>query len=187
MEKGDRLRHIGKIVSGESSRVSLTFEGDITRREIRVGDELILESWFQKASLARRKSAVESILSSSSIIPDLINFINGNYDLTSDSNQDVEPFNFYNLNESQTRAFKEALGPSKLSLVQGPPGTGKTHLIGAVIHHVLNHNPNGKILLVSQSHEAVNNAIEKTAAIFSERQEHAAVVRVDNLKNYLRE
>ncbi len=52
-----------------------------------------------------------------------------------------------------------ANGP--LSLLQGPPGTGKTEFIAAFVHYLFDVQKVRSILLVSQSHEAVNTAAER--------------------------
>ena len=52
-----------------------------------------------------------------------------------------------------------ANGP--LSLLQGPPGTGKTEFIAAFVHYLFDVQKVRNILLVSQSHEAVNTAAER--------------------------
>ncbi|MEF8717054.1 MAG: AAA domain-containing protein [Candidatus Accumulibacter necessarius] len=45
--------------------------------------------------------------------------------------------------------------------MQGPPGTGKTEFIAAFVHFLVEKLDVRRILLVSQSHEAVNTAAER--------------------------
>ena len=46
-------------------------------------------------------------------------------------------------------------------LVQGPPGTGKTTFITELILQTLRRQPNARILLTSQTHVALDNAVER--------------------------
>ena len=75
---------------------------------------------------------------------------------------------FFNkkLDMSQKEAVRKVLNSETLSLIQGPPGTGKTNVIVEIILQILLKNkmdiglPDKKILLVSQSHPAVDKMIE---------------------------
>ncbi len=50
-------------------------------------------------------------------------------------------------------------------MVQGPPGTGKTLFIATLLGQLLKENPDCRILVSGQSHESVNNCIEKTLSV----------------------
>ncbi|MBP3201593.1 MAG: AAA family ATPase [Lachnospiraceae bacterium] len=73
-----------------------------------------------------------------------------------------EKFNF-NLNDSQKKAIKLALGKNDLLLVQGPPGTGKTQVIAETCLQLLSMNPGLRILVCSETHVAVNNLLSRIA------------------------
>jgi superfamily I DNA and/or RNA helicase len=70
------------------------------------------------------------------------------------------------LDMSQQAAVKKALNSESLSIIQGPPGTGKTNVVIEIILQILNENsrnpdlPEKKILLVSQSHPAVDKVLD---------------------------
>lgn len=68
---------------------------------------------------------------------------------------------FQKLNESQQEAVESALGTEDFLLVEGPPGTGKTRFITEVILQTLQNNPDARILLSSQTHVALDNALER--------------------------
>ncbi len=53
------------------------------------------------------------------------------------------------------------LGTEELFLVQGPPGTGKTTIIAEFVAQLLARAPRSRILLASQTHDAVDNALER--------------------------
>lgn len=72
--------------------------------------------------------------------------------------------NFYfDLNDSQRKAVRLALGENNLSLIQGPPGTGKTQVIAEVCLQFLSRNPGLRILVCSETHVAVNNLLSRIA------------------------
>lgn len=66
-----------------------------------------------------------------------------------------------NLNASQLEAVKKGLEAEDLVLIQGPPGTGKTTVIAELILLMLKEHPDARILLSSQSHLAVDNALDR--------------------------
>jgi superfamily I DNA and/or RNA helicase len=68
------------------------------------------------------------------------------------------------LNLSQQEVVKAALGNQDFLIVQGPPGTGKTTFITEAILQTLQQNPQARILLSSQTHVALDNALERIQA-----------------------
>lgn len=69
------------------------------------------------------------------------------------------------LDQSKKEAVSLALGSSNFALIKGPPGTGKTSFISEYIYQEIRKNPNVKILLVSQTHVALDNAIERVGKL----------------------
>lgn len=74
---------------------------------------------------------------------------------------------YYNeqLDFTQKRAVRKALEAEDIALIQGPPGTGKTNVLVEVIRQILGQNQRNpalsqKILIVSQSHAAVDKLLE---------------------------
>jgi serine/threonine protein kinase len=138
------------------------------------GDKLRLRSNMESASLTRRAAAVERILKGRSVIPDLMAYFQT-------SSTQPAPMEFKRppeealdtytqgskfLNESQKEAFRKALQFGPLSMLQGPPGTGKTWFIATLLHYLVSREGARRILVVSQAHEAVNNALEKALELF---------------------
>lgn len=68
------------------------------------------------------------------------------------------------LNDSQQQAVIKVLNSENIGLIQGPPGTGKTkvikEIIGQVIKKSIRTADSPRILIVSQSHTAVDNILE---------------------------
>lgn len=69
-----------------------------------------------------------------------------------------------NLDERKQDAVRAALGTTQVLLVQGPPGTGKTSFITETVLQYLRLNPGSRILIASQTHVAVDNAVERLHA-----------------------
>ncbi len=69
------------------------------------------------------------------------------------------------LDLTQKRAVRKVLEADDVALIQGPPGTGKTNVLVEVVRQILGENQrnpalNQKILIVSQSHAAVDKILE---------------------------
>lgn len=140
-------------------------------KHLKESSEVFFRTKQDKASYEKRKGALEQILASESTIPDLVDYFEPSsdrvpisYDITV-TDSDFERYdreddkgNLISLNEQQRLAFQQLLSTGPLSLLQGPPGTGKTEFIAAFVHYLIEKQGAERILLVSQSHEAVNTA-----------------------------
>lgn len=140
------------------------------RANFKIGSRLRLMSANEKASFTRRRFAVERILQDKAVVPNLISYFEAapttnlepqKFSVPSDHDLEVYSEHGKRLNPSQREAFKRVLGNGPVSLLQGPPGTGKTWFIASLLHYLMTKEGARRILLVSQSHEAVNNALEK--------------------------
>lgn len=65
------------------------------------------------------------------------------------------------LDPIKQRAVQLALGAPDILVVQGPPGTGKTRFITETVTQLLKKQPDARILIASQTHVAVDNAVER--------------------------
>ncbi len=63
------------------------------------------------------------------------------------------------LDEPKQHAIEAALGSDDILLVQGPPGTGKTRFIRELVVQTLNRDPDMRILISSQAHAPLDNAL----------------------------
>ena len=89
-----------------------------------------------------------------------------------------------NLNPSQQQAVIKALNSENIGLIQGPPGTGKTkvikEIVGQVVMKSIKTADSPRILIVSQSHTAVDNILEGLDNTISDDLE---IVRIGADKN----
>lgn len=73
--------------------------------------------------------------------------------------------------DPQGNAFKQiekAMACESLFLLQGPPGTGKTTAIVEVVLQTLKLNPSARILITSETHVAVDNALDRLSREFKD-------------------
>jgi superfamily I DNA and/or RNA helicase/tRNA A-37 threonylcarbamoyl transferase component Bud32 len=61
---------------------------------------------------------------------------------------------------NQNKAIRNAVSKSPLSIIQGPPGTGKTTVITEIVFQILAKEPQAKILISSQTNNAVDQVLE---------------------------
>ena len=128
---------------------------------------------------------MERLIDGESCHPTLFKWLSGaaernDMEATHELEDHDEFCNKFGLNLGQCTAIKKVVGIPPVGLVQGPPGTGKTYFIAAMVHKLLADGARN-ILLTSQSHEAVNNAIEKLKTIYSNDLDQLDVVRVGPL------
>ncbi|WP_019602997.1 AAA domain-containing protein [Teredinibacter turnerae] len=192
-DKGTKVIPIGRLL--EIGRDTLRI-GNVKKVSFGVGDQLKLESSLAAASLAKRQKAVENILKNRAVIPDLVDYFDINENIEAHeladepTDEELDVYNVYgedgtlefSLNPQQRSAFKKLYRFGPVSLLQGPPGTGKTSFISSFIHFAASKGAS-KILLVSQSHEAVNNAAEKVRKLFSTQNKEVTVVRLGDEPN----
>lgn len=138
------------------------------------GDLVFFRTKQDRASYEKRKAALQSLLDKEGIIGDLVSYFDPSCTLPAKSydidvsdedfsryDREDEQGNKISLNEQQRGAFSKLIQNGPLSLLQGPPGTGKTEFIAAFVHYLIEKQQVNRVLLVSQSHEAVNTAAER--------------------------
>lgn len=75
--------------------------------------------------------------------------------------------------------LRQALGTTEILAIEGPPGTSKTDVIAEIIVNWLIRNPGHRILLSSQTHTALDEAIERIAKLKIDGA--AAIVRIGRI------
>ena len=100
-----------------------------------------------------------------------INFILANiYHGSFSANAETEPRRHepiqrcYEGNSPAFAIIERALNAKDLFLLQGPPGTGKTTAIVEIVLQTLRHNSQARILICSETHVAVDNALDRLSA-----------------------
>ena len=173
-EDGEKTFKYGEVDIEQSQLNELHLKPKSLRNSasnIQADTPIYLQSKQNKASYTRRKNALQRILDGESAIKNLTDYFDEYCILPSEkydihiSNEEFkrydQPEKNVSLNEAQRIAFQRLIANGPLSLLQGPPGTGKTEFIAAFVHYLFDVQKVRNILLVSQSHEAVNTAAER--------------------------
>lgn len=125
--------------------------------------ELRFDSHAAEVALNRQKAALDAVRFDRAIRADLRNLLVNPQQACSPNLDKTIPF-IQSLNSSQQEVVKAALSTQDFLIIQGPPGTGKTTFITEVILQTIQQNPDARILLSSQTHVALDNALERIQA-----------------------
>lgn len=140
--------------------------------------ELVCEDVAQRTSLDRQEKAITTFLADEAVNPRLPQLL-----LHPETNtlDEREPVELVQEGLEPADDVADLVGRSMAArdffLLQGPPGTGKTTFITEVICQILRKDPFARILLTSQSNEAVNNAVEAVRKQDEAVGDHWRVVR----------
>ncbi|UNW04109.1 AAA domain-containing protein [Acinetobacter indicus] len=109
--------------------------------------------------------ALQRVLDKESVIPNLISYFELKNFVEDYKPQDIpaptsDLLDIYNLDSSKKDAFLKVLN-NPINVIMGPPGTGKTTLLANLLDYVFRTNEIKTVLLVSQSHAAVNEVAVK--------------------------
>lgn len=161
--------------------------------KLKEGDVVFFRSGRDRASYRKRKAALERLLDREGVVPDLMDLfdpacskpaIQYSVELSEEDYSRYDRVdqhgNIISLNSQQRHAFAKLINNGPLSLLQGPPGTGKTEFIAAFVHYLIEKQQVKRILLVSQSHEGVNTAVERIRRHCARLNTNIEVVRFSN-------
>ena len=153
------------------------------RSPVSEGEFVALIDRRDRVSKERRRRAVERITRGKSVIPQLIDYFDPNQELADETfelpeSADQMNLSTYNLNKGQMKAFKSLYEIGPVGLLQGPPGSGKTRFIASLVHWLLEKAGAQRVLIASQSHEAVNNVLEELLQTFKRHKGYADLLRV---------
>lgn len=126
----------------------------------------LLDTRAAEIAIERQRSALTDVKQGGGARADLRDFLVApKATRPPDTSVDLDQNVLGDLDESQADSLRAALGTNDILLVHGPPGTGKTGFISHLINESLRRNPRARILLTSQTHVAIDNAIERVAKL----------------------
>jgi serine/threonine protein kinase len=160
-------RKIGEVNLEQTDAQKLVIE--YADKRLEPGDRVQLVDRRSRSSFDRRLKAIDRILDNEAAIDGLIEYFETDRNLqANDFQQEASDSTLkkYGLNRGQRNAFRHVIRYGPVGLLQGPPGTGKTHFIASLVHWLITEKGARKILIASQSHEAVNNAIEALLKLY---------------------
>lgn len=114
--------------------------------------------------IVEKNQSVNSSLTYYLFHPEELPSANSNMPLLEKVYQKDHNGNLLRYSDNQTRAIFNALNLSPISVIQGPPGTGKTTVITEIVFQILAQEPNAKILICSQTNNAVDQVLENLLA-----------------------
>lgn len=139
---------------------ALTVRINVPGANVPANGVLVRDRTPSHAAIKRQKNALSALREGSAARPHLRELV-----LDPTLTAHPEPVSFEpvtpDLDDDKKAAVAKALGSSDLFLVEGPPGTGKTSFICELINQYLAARPGDKVLLVSQMHVAIDNAIAR--------------------------
>ncbi|MGW6225934.1 AAA domain-containing protein [Cellulosimicrobium cellulans] len=156
-QSGRRSGH-GEVINQDLETLTL-----LSRRTLRgVPPTAILVPYDRPSAIAleRQRSAVTAIRKGQVPAPDLRGVL---VDPRTNAEPTLEPVEEWSspLDKTKKRAVQLALGAPEVLVIQGPPGTGKTRFITETVTQLLKKQPDARILIASQTHVAVDNAVER--------------------------
>lgn len=113
---------------------------------------------------SKKDRALSDLKEAKTQISNLLRKINEPKELRENVLVEIPSFFDENLDENQQEAVIKTLSldnDSEILLIQGPPGTGKTTTITEMIRQIQKRYRHAKILVASQSNQAVDNVLEK--------------------------
>lgn len=122
--------------------------------------ELTVDTRAALSALQRQDLALDDVRYGRAHRPDLIQLL-ADPSRASQARPVREPVLRQDLDDDKRAALRTALGEPDLMVVQGPPGTGKTRLIAELIVQHLHQRPDSRILVASQTHAALDNALQR--------------------------
>jgi hypothetical protein len=157
----------GTVVRQTSRTVSIRFHRLL--RNIPERAELVPNLGPTQVAHDRQVEATRRINAGTALRPDLKALLADPSSIRKPVSSEPEFWVQEDLDDGKKSAVSAALGFSDFLLVEGPPGTGKTSFIAETVSQYLRRKPETKVLIVSQTHVAVDNALERLAGVSAER------------------
>ncbi|CRF31567.1 DNA helicase [Brachyspira suanatina] len=101
-----------------------------------------------------------------------------------ENNIHIDPIqDIYKKGSGVFNIIEKAINSKKLFCLMGPPGTGKTTAIAEIILQTMKMNSKSKIAICSETHIAVDNAIEKLIYECCKRKLNYSIMRYEEFKD----
>jgi serine/threonine protein kinase len=177
----ERLIRVGGLhIFGKVTQIfidSVTFEVTTGDPEMlpRKG-ELLVNTIASERALNYQSTALDAVVYGRAVNPRLKSILLEPHSAHSPEKLDPKEPKDTALRGEKLAALRHALGTNEILAIEGPPGTGKTELISEITVAWLARFPDHRILLSSQTHNALDEAIERIGLL--KRDGATAVVRI---------
>lgn len=171
-----------KKIDTPNKQITLKYTREISK----IPDELKISFDYDRNTgvLKKQEYSIKDLKSNNTTIENLLSKIS-NPNTLAPKREIPKCENYFNkeIDDNQQEAVNKALSleNGEYLVVQGPPGTGKTTVITEIINQILAKNKLVKILVTSQSNQAVDNVLEKIC------ESEEKIVRFGNDKSKLSE
>lgn len=151
-----------KNINIPEKQIILTYEKELSK----IPDELKISFDYDRNTgvLKKQEFSIKDLKSNNTTIENLLIKIS-NPNTLAPKREIPKCESYFNdeIDENQQEAVDKAtsLENGEYLVIQGPPGTGKTTVITEIINQILSKNKLAKILVTSQSNQAVDNVLEK--------------------------
>ncbi len=151
-----------KNIDTPNKQIILTYEKELSK----IPDELKISFDYDRNTgvLKKQEYSIKDLKSNNTTIENLLSKIS-NPNTLAPKREIPKCKSYFNddIDENQQEAVDKAtsLENGEYLVIQGPPGTGKTTVITEIIKQILSRNKLAKILVTSQSNQAVDNVLEK--------------------------
>lgn len=151
-----------KNIKIPEKQIILTYEKELST----IPDELKISFDYDRNTgvLKKQEFSIKDLKRNNTTIENLLSKIS-NPNTLAPKREIPKCKNYFNekIDENQQEAVDKAtsLENGEYLIIQGPPGTGKTTVITEIINQILSKNKLAKILVTSQSNQAVDNVLEK--------------------------
>ncbi|MWV62463.1 AAA family ATPase [Helicobacter saguini] len=167
-EKTEGIKGVIETYNNKNKHLTIKIDSKATHIDYRKDIKYSISYDFQVEEILwnKKNGALESLKSGMVQIPNLLRKINDPTQLKENVLVDIESYFNAALDDNQKEAVRKALSldtESEILLIQGPPGTGKTTTITEMILQLLHRHKHYRILVASQSNQAVDNVLEKLA------------------------
>lgn len=158
--QGSKRTYSVAITSVESNRIQAHIDY-ANEEEIPLKGVLSLDNFLQLSSLKKQEEALDDVLFNRAVRSDLKALLFNPAEAKTPNPVRIDNFYQNDLDDTKKRIVQTALGSPDFLVINGPPGTGKTKLIAELTLQYLAHNPEHKVLISSQTHNGLDNALEK--------------------------
>ncbi|MET7391911.1 AAA domain-containing protein [Dactylosporangium sp. NPDC005572] len=149
----------GEVVGQSDETIEIRFR----RQDLKLPKAGVLVPYLgpSRTALQRQQDALVNVNSEQTVNPALHRIIENPTSLTVGEPAEISSWLRADLDRSKREVVRHALGSQDLLLVEGPPGTGKTTVIAEIVSQTLSRNRRARILIVSQTHIAIDNALQR--------------------------
>ncbi len=149
----------GEVIESGEGTVVVARTGGCEPKEIPGAGTVGLDTTPSDRSIERQRAALHAVDSGLALRGDLRRLLAdpSTCEVASRASVDLPE----GLDEAQAHALRLAAASPDIVAIAGPPGTGKTTLIANLVAMEVGANPGAHILIASQTHVAVDNALER--------------------------